>query len=399
MKTRLLSAACVLLAAGLAGAEAGNLTSVACDPEEAFYYSLIYSRSTSNPRANSGVVDERATEFAFEMRRRRIRVAIDSSERGRDRPDIARIDFSGRGRYHDAPTVPLTERGAGLQIGPADVEAEVDGRTLNIRVEGNYTRRGNFRRMGLRLGTGLEGEVAFGDQTRRVRLVDGVGNLRFGDAPVRMGRGRVNIENAGDSVAVFKPGSDDAETRAYFGQPVRVADQWYELKLSNDMTSLSAEPVEIETGKVELPLDEWTAVLWGRRHVVYAESSEDGGPMEVPADTYVVFGYSPGLRIEGHRRPAVLRRRDASGPEQGWSQPVVVRPGSTVSAEVGPPLVGTPTVREANRQVRISLSLTDAAGVRIADVRKPNGRRPDPPRLEIVAANGRVVHSGVMGYG
>ena len=63
------------------------------------------------------------------------------------------------------------------------------------------------------------------------------------------------------------------------------------------------------------------------------------------------------------------------------------------------PLVGSAQVRSRGRYVTFTLSLRDAKGRQIRSLRLPNGRRPGPPQVEVLDAEGKRLYQCTLRYG
>ena len=171
-------------------ADVGDLKPVACPAGSALMPGSLYAsvRAFAQAPEGCGTVNPHAVVATLRTGELAIKVAVDSSKPDAGASDLIRVDFSGAGKFADAVVVPLRihPQGGGnfyAEFGPATVSIRRDGKTIPASIEGSYTRSSNYRYLHMYVGTGLEGQCAFGDKTCPVRIIDGNNNFRFDDKP------------------------------------------------------------------------------------------------------------------------------------------------------------------------------------------------------------------------
>jgi hypothetical protein len=83
---------------------------------------------------------------------------------------------------------------------------------------------------------------------------------------------------------------------------------------------------------------------------------------------------------------------------QGEGRKIEVAAGKTTDVPAGSPLTAALAVTQKDRNVQLSLQLTDSAGCAVRYM-LVNGKRPDAPKFEIADSSGKTVHSGSLEYG
>jgi hypothetical protein len=327
-----------------------------------------------------------------------VKAAIDSGKPDAEQADVIRFDFTGKGTFQDAPLVAIRIQGSGsdmsyARFGPVTLVSRTDGRELPVSVEGYYHKRARSRYMYVHATTALEGECRFGDIIRRVRLVDLNSNLRCNDKTRLDSPGQLSL---GDTVLVAdEEGSfHPSGLGSFYGQRLQVAGDWFAVTLSEDSTRISAEAVVVETGRIRVPHEQWSAMLLGREHLLRVSGGAE--PIVVPADSYAVVDYKE-QPIGQTRAMLLCAGREALA---GRGKRFEVRPDAVTELTIGSPLTARLEIAKYGRdQRRFSLKLTDAAGCSVGNLTNTSGQRPGPPTLEVRDSSGEVVHSGKMEYG
>jgi hypothetical protein len=377
------------------------------DPRHGFrmsYYG-VPSKAFSKPDPNSGCVSEHAVTAEVPFLGRDILLAIDCAKPGDKAPSVVRVDFTGKGDFTDAPTVPFHVRHTArnyyyAQIGPGSAEMDRDGDSIAISIRGYYNKRGDRRNMGVILAAARSAEMSFGDTKATVTLVDGTRNLKFND-PARVGQqnGRpVAIRASGDTVHL-KIGQ--TELAVPYGSPVRMGGDWYTVTASEAGRQVTVEPYDGELGTVDLGENRvQRPLLVGTKHLL--QLGNVAGKVALPADTYVVGNYSMVARDTGRDWTLQVPR----GPgEFRKAKPFTVTPQATTSAALGEPLSAKANAQTYRRgansptNVRFSLELTDVNGLPVRGIYGPRGKRPDPPKLTVADASGKQVYQASMEYG
>ncbi|NLF32905.1 MAG: hypothetical protein GX591_18710 [Planctomycetes bacterium] len=356
------------------------------------------------PGADSGTVHPNATVARLTAAGTPIAVAIDASGPQVASPDVFRLDFTGRGRFEEGCFVPFKLSSQGQvttgRIGPGTVTVERNGQTVPVGVTGNYWKYGSRRILQLHLISVRQGDCDFGGTTRRVRLVDGTGNLAVNDV-ARPGQqrsagrqARMAVTRAGDTVVVdLGDGSFSGPTaRGLVGHPIHVGGAWYTVEVSDDQAAVTAKPFAAATGQVRVDHGEWTMILASRDHVFPLAGGT--GAIPLPEGLYQVVQYGQRTPVEGQNRVAVLGCSN-----DGVRPPIVrIKAAETTDLAIGDPLAPSIRVQIRGSSVRMDFAVADAAGLAIDGLGLPTGRRPTP-KVTIRDAQGKIVHQGTFEYG
>jgi hypothetical protein len=402
MKKVLFTFAVVTAIAGWASAEVGDLTRKSCPPGLAITSSLVHASdqdfAASAGAKVEGVVNAHATIATVPIGGKAIKVAVDSREPNAAVPDVVRFDFTGEGKFNDKSVAPLKVRGekdpsGNLQgqIGPASFEMQFDGRTIPVTVDGYYDKysAGSHRQISLTFWTCAEGECAFGEKVRQVRIIDGDGNLKVGDA-AKADRSSVR----GDTLIVAEGKDFSAQVaRAYYGQPVLIDGTWWDVSMSADGKKVSARKADVQTGELKINHPQWTAMLAGKKYILQLHGTDK--PVSIPADAYKVLSYSESLRTKDDRTfPASF-----SCYNRGDAPAIDVAAGKTAEPAIGSPLKIVLDVTVRDGFAAFSMTQLDAAGQTVASVMIPPKGRPQAPVLEVYDAGGNQVYTGTMAFG
>lgn len=384
--------------------DVGDVERVACDPDLALDAQPLYATGDfGKPDDDAGTVHPKAVVTVCVAAGRQVAVAIDADAADAAAPDLLRLDFSGAWRFAGAPTVKLVRVEPNspyfqATFGPEVVQVRLaEGQEpVPVTVSGNYLNyQGGFRQLQVSLGTALQARCRFGEQTLPVRVVDGNGNLACGDeVRIRRSGNSIRSMSAGDTILVgAADGSFDQPVRAYCGQPVRVGDAWYRVALSEDRSRISAEPLDLPTGRLHVDHPHWQAKLVGQAHNLCLEGGSEA--VAVPADEYLVLEYQELSEPDAQGRQARILVRGASPRSGLWT----VTADQTTEMKVGSPLVASVEAQRRGRQVNMSMKLVDAGGMPVQYVILANGDRPAVPRIRVEDADGQSVHTGAMEYG
>ena len=398
---------CVVLAfsAVLACADVGDLERIASSPRSGGLNAN--QRDFATASTDSGTTNRLATVVTLRSGKITISAAIDSRTADAAKPEVIRLDFTGRGKFKDAVEVPLKLQNTGGSsthgtIGPATIEIPVNGQTIPAKVRGYYSKGRNWRHLGLQFGTALKGTCRFGEKVCDVRVVDGNGNLAVGDATtLRLQGNRIRNRDR-------RPGSFDMLTvntsrgrsgpsriQACYGQPVCVDGKWYEVTLSEDRKRISAREIQVATGKIQVNHDRWSMLLVGAKHVLKLSGGRTA--ISVPADRYAVARYREYAKADGKRSFGGVMRC-------GWNvlygrqkvKPVSVEKGQVTELSVGTPLTACLSAVVRGSSVSLALVQTDVAGLKVDNVSLPGRGRANPPSFRILDEAGAQVHKGKL---
>ncbi|MCJ7543245.1 MAG: hypothetical protein MUP47_01560 [Phycisphaerae bacterium] len=414
-KTRGFLAVAIVLSAVVVQAAAAEATPTAEVPRGVLlpYRYLAGANEFSKPPEDAGTISPHAVVIGLSGPIR-FQVAIDATSPVADQPELVRFDFTGLGRFADAPIARLeiTQRNPSAmkaKIGPVVIRVPVDGQLVAATVWGQYEKSGpSYRELKIGFDVGLKAECDFGGKRYPVCIVDGTGNLRLGDAckPV-VADGRVTGRSDGDTVMIdtgegtFK---DAASVLRYlYGQPIWIDGAWYDVKVGDDGKSISVQPVGLPTGRIKVAAANWEMLLVGPERVVWVWSTEPGQELPVPAGNYVVMRYKQYAQF-GESDSGAILMEEPTGYQGGQMDrtprdPVVdVAADATVDVPIGTPLKAAVEVSLAGRDARFSLKVTDASGRRPQYVRL-KGNRQVEPKLRVLDAAGNKVHAATMEYG
>ncbi len=286
----------------------------------------------------------------------------------------------GKADFTDAVTreMDLTaENYARVQVGPVLVRQQ--GRDLPFHLN-LVVRQANGGRL-LAYGTtrmASQARVAFGQTERQVCLINTAPSAQLGQI--------VQIATTAEGLA--------GPVEEYFlDQPIPVAGQWFKLRGDLEKMTVRAVPVQRKTGRVKCPADRVALLLQGSGNARQLAWARDG-LLPVPQGRFHVrrawlFGKVPEGKTAG---PAV-------GLYLPSSQLTIVA-GQTAKLDARLPLrAQTRVTTTRNRSVRINMRMEDSAGNRVISVVLSDGKPAPAPKVRVVDAGGKVVHTATLEYG
>ena len=317
-------------------------------------------------------------------------VALDRGSAEGTGYDTVRIDFTGKGDFIQAVSVPLKLRRRGNstsgEIPPTVVRRPIDGGTWPTTVTGSFYPNGGYIYLRLAMMSAVAGEVTVAGRKHRVVAVDMDGDMRF--SPPKSG------SSIRDELIV-DPQSKQP-TRAVPGQPVSIGGQWMEIHVATDGSQLRLQPYAGPVGQVTVAADRWDVELVDDQNNLVAFR---GGrsPVAVPAGTYSILRYSVAQEVEGGWNSLDV---NTYGQMNGYKKVKIDAEGKTplalgkLWATVGSSPRGT---RNGDMTLYLSMGLRDAYGIRVSDFDTPRGR---PAAPKVVVRNGeKVVYEATMEYG
>jgi hypothetical protein len=287
-----------------------------------------------------------------------------------------------------------------VDFGPATVTVEQAGRTLSVGVQGYCYRRDQGGRSTylLRAGfiTAAEGPCQFAQKSYTVRVVDSSGNLSFRDGlklPVGGNPYPAILAQNADKVMVS---SQDGTLVAWacYGPPLRVDGEWYTATISDDQASVTATKLDVPMAELRPAAADWEALLVGRKYVLTLSGGKE--PIRIPADTYALGACSEhGLR-DGRRVGELMCVGDA--------RPVAkAEGGGPVDLPALVPLKAKLSVQQNGDTVVFSFEMKSASGLEVSTLtvadERGNVARPQPPRVKVFNANGKLVYQADLRYG
>jgi hypothetical protein len=411
MMAKMLSAAAVLLMLALAPAmaEVGDVTPMATEPGLGLSQNGMFADypEFAKPADGAGTVHSGAVVAGVGSGGMPLAVAIDAMKADDKQPNVLRLDFTGQGKFNDQQVVPfkLETDGALTFCAIPSTKAEVqrDGKTVPVWVSGHYQKRGARRFIRLEISTALGGDCAFGKKVLPVRLIDCNSNLSVTDQagvnPVHDGG---KFLSSGDTVAVDASGSGrfvGGVAKAYYGQPILVDGVWYDVKLSADGKKVAATPSDAQTGQLKIAHEQWSATLAGKKHILNLSGGAE--PVAVPADEYEVLAYSETVPVPATMGATMQPAMPATFSCSNRGKRVVtvsVAPDKMVELVIGSPLKASVAVKVNKGVAQMDFKLVDAAGLPVDNFTDAKGRRPTP-KVDVLNANGEIIHSGAFEYG
>ena len=425
MFSRIFVAVVTVMAASIAFAADGELKPIAIRVKTAFIDVPFNSSNFQKADPDSGTVHPNAVVTRL-TGTPGIFVAFDANDANASAPDVVRLDFSGRGKFDKAVSIPLkvfsdssdsVSQQKVYYIGPETVQLELDGKTIPVRIEGYYARTSypndpTQRYIWLKLDLGLEGPCDFGGKSHQVRILNNNGDLRVGDQfKAKIQDGNFVGMDIGDSLLVdigdgtFK-GREGKVIRVPFGSPVLVDGSWYDVKLNDDRTKLTATKVDLPVGKLKINHPSWEMILAGNKGVFKLNAARDGQPIELPAGKYAISRFQESATDSNDKKAVILI--DLLGYEQtdsgfytgltGKEPTVEIPAGGVAELTIGSPLVVKVEAQQSGEsEYTLTLVCTDSSGTKPSYVRTKGGQNP-PATIHIKDAGGNEIYKAKMEY-
>ena len=292
----------------------------------------------------------------------KLSVALDADTADGKQCTRVRLDFTGAAAFTPEHSLELSAaQGDYAFITPKDFSLTMGGRTLPVRIGGylTYTRK----KPSLLLTCGVEAQArcAFGDKTHTVHIIDANGNWRYGDAnPVLTLPHRGNIFT-GDRVQVDtaeEPAALAAPVWGWYGQPIAVDGQWYQIAISADESTITVTPFTGALGTVSLTAEHWNGIFIGKQYMV--DIAGTAQPQTIPADDYHLVSYQDTPDPTAGTAPLVISDYDGKGKVYS------VQANADTAINLGPSLTARVEVRQDGRELIFALTATDAEGVPFA---------------------------------
>jgi len=381
----------------------------------------LQTRGVVAPPKNCGTVNPQARVATFTADGLKVIIALDSMKPDAKHPDLVRFNFTGKCSFQGAPTVPLKRgmspkyanrlglmrAGEYYHFGPATLKVTRGKMNLPVSVSGTYfigTSVNKWREASLALFATADGSVRFGDKVCGVRVADGTSDLRFGDPLGITQKGglvvhaakwrgfvadRIWIDTASET---FK----SAGVKVYCGQLARIGGKLYRLSVSRDGSKITVEPAKTRIGKVLIPGDKWSATLIGTKNVLHLSGGK--GPVDLPADQYVVTNYKGIFNSDNASKPHRLYSGYYTmiGREKG--KIFDVKGGQTTKITAGAPLTAAVSVTQSEGTLMLNLLAKDASGGRVWNLYGPKGR-PPVPKVTVYDDKRKEVYSTSLKYG
>ena len=350
-----------------------------------------------------GTVDASAVAATFETYLGPVSVAVDGSSPRAKHLSVARLDPTGSNTFTPQHVQEFTCHATGKgsfegRSKACTIPMQMGGRTLVLSAEVGYSRTPRGSRMSLAFDLAAKGRCRLGYQDRDIIVIDGNNNLRLGDVS-QPAKGKMAID-AGDTLLVAdEAGSFEspAAQAVLLGQPLAVGQSLYTVRVDPDTWAVQGIAYDGPVGRLEIAHDKWTALLVGRRNVVWLTGGDQPNP--VPADAYAVLEYMEWPEQAGkarlHVAPKVTDPAQALRCEVPAGQGVRMAVGTPLSMEAR---VSYPGARD---QMRVDLSpLLDASAApgKVAVSVTGMGKL-KPPQILFYDGMGRRLDSKYTSYG
>jgi len=213
------------------------------------------------PAADSGTVNPNALVVTLRRAPLVLTVALDNDKPEARTFNLARLDFTGKGDFRNAPVIPQERVGYDQDkkefcyvFSKGRVNVKVGERVYSLAVSMLYIETPNERSLRVQIDASAEGVCLFGSRAHKIRFCDGTSNLRVDDVakPVFQD-GRYKTNEIGDSFFVdLGNGKFRKFSYGLYGHPVVVDGAVWNVKLSPDGSQVTAEPYPGPTGMVHL---------------------------------------------------------------------------------------------------------------------------------------------------
>jgi hypothetical protein len=394
---------CVLaVGATCYAAEEGVLTPVALSPDEISWPGLsaasITGHTFGKAAEDAGTVNPNAVVCKLQTMFSPVAVAIDSRKADAAGPDVVRFDLTGQGKFADAVVAELRKEGGNnFKIMPVRGQVTLDEQKVPVMLSGSYMNMsGQYRYIDLKVSTGMQGQCRFGDTLRAVRVVDMTCDLRVTSvAMLPFQNGKLMSEPGGDVIVIADAKGSFATPAAlgYPGHNVFLDGKAYKVDLSPDGAKISAEPVEVQTGKIRVGHETWTATLLSRNYIFKIAAGEK--PVTLPVDHYVFVTYSQAAPPNSR---ATTLESSAVGTSAGFD----VKADEEQDLHVGSPITAAAEAVVAGRQVTFTLKVLDGLGNNVRSNRlvdAANTGRPIAPEVTVLDENSKTIHNGKFEFG
>jgi hypothetical protein len=339
-----------------------------------------------------GIVHSAAVVTGIDVGDQTLYLAVDAASEDAKSPDVLRISTE-KDDFRKASVAELDifnddENFFRARSKQAVIVLNRDARELPVTIRAHYYKRGGRRHLSTQLAAAMEGTCEFGGKEHAVRLFDATGNLAFDDEADA--RQIVNYwQTPADMLEVDLSGRGDFSRTAVAigGQPVQVDGRWYTWTRKDG--ALSSQPLDAETGELELPEGESEMLLAGDDCAMYLRDVE--GAVSLPAGRYNILQCSWRPRDDDRLNLYGNRSRKGS---------FVVKTGETAKLPIAAPLDTLFQARPAGvRTVRLSLRLQkEDMNLRVGSI-VINKQAPPKPTVEILGPDGETIDSISLEYG
>lgn len=354
------------------------------------------------PAGNAGTTLRAAAVVAIPCAGGKLRAALDADAPGAPYPTLLRFDAAGSGSFAKGPVavferVVADRKGCTAEVRPLRFTATVGGRALPLTVGGWYRQEGTTRRLTLRVAAAVAGTCAFGDRTHAVRLLDGNGNLKLGDALAALPETKdpAALRRALQSADILQVDLADGKFRTVaencFGQPVYVDGAWYAVALDGP-DAFAARPLRAAQGSATLDEPTRQGLLVGRDYLLPLAGLPETA--QLPVDRY---RWAPLRPAAAATRPStVYRARRAPGAVLDAACAVAATGVARIA--VGSLAIVFVGVQQNGRNLYFNLAFASPLGAPGEEAGIPDGM-PASVAFEVVDAAGQVVQRDTFEHG
>jgi len=231
----------------------------------------------------TGLVSPLAKVATVPFQNGKLCIALDANTARETEYSRIRLDFTGAGVFAAEYALDMKKYGGDFYvINPKELTLTLGDRSLPVRISGSLRVANDRPFLFLDMGTEARASCAFGDKTYTVCLRNGYGNCNwhYGN-PCRVNPGAPPFASmsAGDSVSLL-----GQSVEGWYGHPIKVDGQWYQVTLSPDESTMTATPFTESTGSFTLKSDFWTGTFVGQKYIVSIQGN--GQPQTLPVDSY-----------------------------------------------------------------------------------------------------------------
>jgi hypothetical protein len=156
---------------------------------------------------------------------------------------------------------------------------------------------------------------------------------------------------------------------------------------------ITAAAQKITGGKIKVDAPRWRCTLIGKKN--YLTLNGAAGAIDVPADEYRTSNYTVFAGSDPRKRSATISGYGSFSGGKAFT----VASGQAVDLSLGTPIQATVSAAKRGRKVNMNLVMKDALGGRIRSITTSAGKRPAPPRIEVVDKAGKTVYTAKLEYG
>lgn len=333
-------------------------------------------------------LSEKAVYFSMPIAGKSVLVVVDKSS-----PPRLFVDAAGTGDLSGAKPLVSTNKGSEPIFGPVTISPAGKDRP-SVRARFVYC---NENMLAVIPAGYMAGEVRLDGQSYRVAVVDNYVTGRY-DNVLRVTDEKalwrwetllaIDLNQDGE----FQRATDAGETLPLLAG-VHVKEAYYAVKVATDGSSITLAKVEPQFGVLDAGCQDLNLMLLG--DCGFHNLTGSGGKWRLPAGRYRSVECS---LTRSDAAGAKWTLRGGSGDEKLGK--FEIRPGETLAAQGGPPLV-VDMKKEllTNGTVGFTFVLLGQDGEAYSPGAVKNGQRLPPPKFKILDGSGKVLAQGNFEYG